>query len=179
MLQSAEQATDETGLVRAAQAGDVAALERLIRRQVRPVRARIQARIPAPDVDDVLQDVLLAAVVAVPTYHAQSAFGTWLLAIAAHKIADYYRQDHREPPCGLLRRARSNRDCRSLAEHHVLADQVLVKLSPRMQAVLVLRLAEERSFADVAERMCVSEDAAKSLYRRAVGKCRSVGADPS
>jgi RNA polymerase sigma-70 factor (ECF subfamily) len=162
----------ESRLLGAAQAGDGAALEQLLLAHRSSVRARVAHHVPAQDVDDVLQEVWLAAVAGLRHFSGASSLRTWLLAIAHHKIADHYRRSGRDEPCGLLPGCRPGQDARARAEQAVLAGQLLAELSPRMRRVLALRLAEGRSFAEVAESLALSEEAAKSLYRRALGKCR-------
>src|SRR5688572_30434542 len=43
-------------------------------------------------VDDVVQDVFLAALNGLATFQGQSSLRTWLLGIARHKIEDVYRR---------------------------------------------------------------------------------------
>lgn len=49
-------------------------------------------RVDAKDVDDVIQDVFVAAWRALPQYNGRSQFRTWLFAIAFNKVRDHYRQ---------------------------------------------------------------------------------------
>jgi RNA polymerase sigma-70 factor, ECF subfamily len=53
--------------------------------------------VPRPDVmEDILQEILLAAWQALPTYRGDSSLQSWILGIARHKIDDYYRRRIRE-----------------------------------------------------------------------------------
>jgi RNA polymerase sigma-70 factor (ECF subfamily) len=53
--------------------------------------------VPRPDViEDILQDILLAAWQALPTYRGDSSLQSWIFGIARHKIDDYYRRRIRE-----------------------------------------------------------------------------------
>ena len=49
---------------------------------------------------------------------------------------------------------------------------VLEQLPQRYQQVLLLRLAEDLGFAQIAERLCLTEEATRSLFRRAVAACK-------
>lgn len=48
-------------------------------------------------VDDVVQDVFLAALNGLPQFQGQSSLRTWMIAIARHKVEDLYRQRLRVP----------------------------------------------------------------------------------
>ena len=44
------------------------------------------------DIEDILQNVMLAVWQSLDRYSAQSSFKTWLFSIAKHKISDFYRE---------------------------------------------------------------------------------------
>jgi len=48
-------------------------------------------------VDDLVQDVFLAAWESLPSYRGDSPVRAWLLGIARHRVGDYYRGRLREP----------------------------------------------------------------------------------
>jgi RNA polymerase sigma-70 factor (ECF subfamily) len=43
------------------------------------------------DIEDILQNTMLAIWQSLDKYSYQSAFKTWIISIAKHKIADFYR----------------------------------------------------------------------------------------
>ena len=49
------------------------------------------ARAPAGTVEDLLQETLMAALKAWPTFDKRSSVQTWLIGILSHKVADLYR----------------------------------------------------------------------------------------
>lgn len=59
------------------------------------VRSRLAPRTDL--VDDLVQDVFLAAWESLAGYHGNSPLRAWLIGIARHKIEDYYRSRLREP----------------------------------------------------------------------------------
>jgi RNA polymerase sigma-70 factor (ECF subfamily) len=83
-------------LMRAAQAGDRAAYERLLREIMPLVRAlsRRRCRNPA-DVEEVVQDTLLTVHRVRHTYDPDRPFGAWLAAIAARRAIDLLRRRQR------------------------------------------------------------------------------------
>jgi RNA polymerase sigma-70 factor (ECF subfamily) len=58
------------------------------------LRRRVVPR--AAVIEDILQEILLAAWQALPTYRGDSSLQSWILGIARHKVDDYYRRRIRE-----------------------------------------------------------------------------------
>jgi len=135
----------------------------------------IYHRLDRPEaVDDLVQDVFLAALTAIATFRVESSLRTWILSIARHKIADYYRSRLRsivfedtdtrsdEPAADL--RIEELVDRRRLEEH---ARAVLSTLSDSYRAVLVCRYWDQRSVAEIAEMSGKSEKSIERLLARA------------
>ena len=66
--------------------------ERLYRDHVRMVRAILLGRVPRQDVDDLVQDVFLAAFRRFSSLRDTAAFGGWIAAIARNRATDHLRQ---------------------------------------------------------------------------------------
>lgn len=88
---SPDAATSDDALVAAAQLGDRAAFERLYERFVRMVHGLLLTRVPLRDVDDLVQDVFLAAYQRLGTLREPRAFGGWLATMARNRAVDYHR----------------------------------------------------------------------------------------
>jgi RNA polymerase sigma-70 factor (ECF subfamily) len=135
----------------------------------------IYHRLDRPEaVDDLVQDVFLAALTAIAAFRVESSLRTWILSIARHKIADYYRARLRsivfedadalsdEPAADL--RIDELVDRRRLEEH---TRAVLSTLSDSYRTVLVCRYWDQRSVAEIAEMSGKSEKAIERLLARA------------
>ncbi len=86
-----------SALMAAAQAGDRAAYERLLRGCVPLVRRVVRRRgTPADRVDDVVQEVLLTVHRMRHTYDPSRPFSAWLCAIARHRAIDGLRRTGRQ-----------------------------------------------------------------------------------
>jgi RNA polymerase sigma-70 factor (ECF subfamily) len=83
---------DESSLVLAAREGDRAAFGGLYARYARMVHGILLARVPANDVDDLVQDVFLRALPRLCDLRDIARFGPWLAAITRNRANDYYRQ---------------------------------------------------------------------------------------
>jgi RNA polymerase sigma-70 factor (ECF subfamily) len=86
---------DLSALMKAAQAGDTAAYERLLHTivpRVRQVVRRQRAFAGREDIEDLVQDVLLSVHAARATYDAGRPFMPWLSAIVRNRLADAARR---------------------------------------------------------------------------------------
>jgi RNA polymerase sigma-70 factor (ECF subfamily) len=81
--------------VAAARAGDRAAFGRLFRRYAPMVHGVLLARVRPSEVDDLMQDVFVAALEKLSGLRDGDAFGPWLGAMAKNRAIDHYRA--REP----------------------------------------------------------------------------------
>ncbi len=82
----------DSSLVLAAREGDRAAFGGLYARYARMVHGILLARVPASDVDDLVQDVFLRALPKLCDLRDAARFGPWLAAITRNRANDYYRQ---------------------------------------------------------------------------------------
>src|SRR5689334_7317997 len=88
----AQAETDVARLVRSAQSGDGDAFAQLYQRFARMVHGVVLARIARTEVDDVVQDVFMAAYQRLGELREPAAFGGWLAAIARNRAADHGRR---------------------------------------------------------------------------------------
>jgi RNA polymerase sigma-70 factor (ECF subfamily) len=88
----APEAVGDSSLVLAARGGDRAAFGGLYARYARMVHGILLARVPASDVDDLVQDVFLRALPRLCDLRDVARFGPWLAAITRNRANDYYRQ---------------------------------------------------------------------------------------
>lgn len=85
----------DSGLVKAAQQGDVLAFDRLVRRHEGALLGFLNARLLSEEAArEVGQECLLAAWEQIQRFNGQSRFKTWLFGIASHKATDYLRKHH-------------------------------------------------------------------------------------
>lgn len=164
--------TDEQ-LVELARHGDRDAFLTLYNRYLKRVYLRVNSRVPsASDAEDVTQEVFLAVVRSLPRFEHRSSFSTWLYTIVNRQIADFYRRmyrsgDHQtssldDPNASELAAAEGEWD------ENVIIQQALQKLPENYQEVILARIADGLSFADIAKQSGKSLEATKSLYRRAI-----------
>ena len=56
------------------------------------VRRFLQTKLAEEAVEEILQDTLLSAFDSLPLYKGEASLTTWLISIARHEVADYYRK---------------------------------------------------------------------------------------
>jgi len=140
--------TDVTRLVRSAQAGDADAFAELYQRFARMVHGVVLARIARTEVDDVVQEVFMAAFERLGELRAPAAFGGWLAAIARNRAADHGRR--LVPVHAVVDAAAPARAHEQAEAHAILA--VIRALPEAYSETLVLRLVEGMTGEELAER---------------------------
>ncbi len=178
-LRASELSAEEQALLGAVLAKDRKAAAEFVSRYADPVYAYVSRRLaPRRDlVEDVVQDVFLAALQKLATFAGQSSIVGWLLGIARHKVEDVYRAKLREPdplpddgdaPPGagstvdpgldeLIDAARAEEKTR----------RILERLPAAYSAALLWRYWEQRSIREMAAQTDKTEKAIERLLARA------------
>lgn len=90
----------EKNLISAAQSGEMAAFDALVREHQAGVRAFFRMRVfDWATADDLAQEVFLTAFKRITTFRADSRFGTWIRGIATNHLRNWHRQ-RRDRPVG-------------------------------------------------------------------------------
>ena len=139
---------DIAPLVRSAQAGDADAFAELYQRFARMVHGVVLARIARTEVDDVVQDVFMAAFERLGELREPAAFAGWLAAIARHKAVDHGR---RLVPVHPVVDTPAPSSAHAQAEAHAIL-AVIRSLPEAYSETLVLRLVEGMTGDEIAER---------------------------
>jgi RNA polymerase sigma-70 factor, ECF subfamily len=168
-------ADSDAQLASRAQQGDREAFIVLYNRYLNKVYGRVQSRIPPEDVEDVVQEIFIAAVRSIKSFEQRSQFSTWLYTIASRQIAEFYRKRNRtisdEQTVSLddiensMAASENNRE---YMDEQMLIKRALEKLPEHYQEIIFLRLIDQLPFADIATKRGQTVEAVKSLYRRAI-----------
>ncbi len=136
------------------------------------VRRRLMPR--AEFVEDVMQEILLAAWQALPNFRQESSLRSWVLGIAHHKLDDYYRRR-------ILETNLSEEDDESeqsiptpafeeqldSAAQQERIEQTLAELPEAYSLALLWRYRDEKSAREMAELTGKTEKAIERLLARA------------
>jgi RNA polymerase sigma-70 factor (ECF subfamily) len=127
-------------------------------------------------VDDILQDVFLAAWDNLASFRGESTLRTWLLSIARHKVEDYYRKRSKDlevpGPEGIeaLEAEFVDLQLEERIDEHWLDEKVqrtLMALPETYSLILLWRYWEKRSTRDIAVATGKTEKAVERLIARA------------
>jgi RNA polymerase sigma-70 factor (ECF subfamily) len=152
-------------------------LEPLVRRYACPLLTFIQRLVgDAHRSEELFQDVFLAVWVKRKQYQFPRPFKPWLYAIAANKCREAARGP--SPPVALslgfppVSADPSPEDCLIATETATLVAQAVTRLPPRQRAVVVLRVWEGLSYAEIAEIVDLSEATARSHMHHGLAALR-------
>jgi RNA polymerase sigma-70 factor (ECF subfamily) len=167
---------EEAELIRAAQTGDRGAFGALYHRYARMVHGILLTRVPHGAVEDLVQDVFLAALPRVASLRDASRFGGWLAAIARNRAADFHRRarpiaeyseetDAREDggPSGKT----------SGAEAMVILDAIR-SLPEAYRETLILRLVEGMTGPEIAAQTGLTHGSVRVNLHRGMQQLRKI-----
>ena len=144
-------------LVVAAQRGDRAAFTRLHALHVRAVHAVLLARVPAGEVDDLVQEVFMTVIARLDDVREPGRFPGWLMAIARNRATDWLRERATRPATTDLddvhdggAGAEPARAGATLEAAEALA--AIRTLPEAYRETLLMRLCEGMSGPEIAER---------------------------
>jgi RNA polymerase sigma factor (sigma-70 family) len=179
----------ERGLIAAVLRKDRKATAEFVSAHVDSVYAYVRHRL-APRlerVDDVVQDVFVAALASLHGFRGTSPLRAWLLGIARHKVEDFYRQRLREPEAlaepgeptepadeGLPIEERIDR-----ARAAEKAQRILRMLPESYGVALLWRYWDNRSVREMAEATGKTEKAIERLLARARARFRELWGEVS
>ena len=149
-------------------------LEDLYREHAAPVWRYVRSRLPGDvDAEDVTSDVFLRAHRSLDRFDpAQGTPRAWLVGIARHAVADWWRKRGREDPVEHLPEAVAAIDPTAARDDVDDVRRRLAVLSARELEAVQLRFAAELPSAEVGAALGISAPAARMLVHRAVQKLR-------
>ena len=168
-------ASDEH-LIQRFKAGDLDAFNLLYERHAPRVINRVRFVVPESDIEDVTQEVFVAALKSLDSFRGDALFSTWLRTLTNYKVAEYYRRRNRK----------QDPQETSLTEAEILPDEgdgvaleeriamrnALLSLPEKYREIILMRVSEEMRFEEIAKTLGINLEAAKSLFRRAVASLR-------
>ncbi|MFO0555507.1 MAG: sigma-70 family RNA polymerase sigma factor [Polyangiaceae bacterium] len=165
--------TPSTETLSRAQAGDPAAMERLLA-EVAPVVQRFGLRLcgASADADDVLQDTLLTVATHVAEFEGRASFSSWLFALVRSACTRRRRGLKNQPPVDseamveMPDLAASPEDLASAEELRVALGRGLASLPYEQREAVLLRDVEGLTAPEAAEAIGISVEALKSRLHR-------------
>lgn len=139
------------------------------------LRRYLMAKLPEAEVEEILQDTFLSAFDSLPLYRGESSVDTWLISIARHEVADFYRKRYVRSAVEKTAPLFENIVSEVLSPEFVMEKNKIEKrffstyrtLSKQYQDVLSYRYELSMSVKEIAARMGLSFKATESLLFRA------------
>jgi RNA polymerase sigma-70 factor (ECF subfamily) len=172
-----------SALMAAAQGGDSAAYQTLLRESIPLIRAIARRRgLPADRIDDVVQDVLLTVHRARHTFDPSRSFTAWLSVIADRRAIDVFRRMRRKDlrevhaPIAYQAHVDPTADPTSAlvrVDAAGIVDGAIASLPERQREAVQRLVLEEGSLADVAAETRRSKGSLKVNLHRALKTLRT------
>jgi RNA polymerase sigma-70 factor, ECF subfamily len=172
---AAPQTASDELLIQQFQEGDSAAFNELYQRHVGSIYRRVRFVVPEADVEDVTQEVFLAALRSLPSFRGEAQFSTWLRTLTRNKVAEYYRKRGRKqqaPEVPLSDTVPDRQRSAAGMEERIVLRNALREMPGQYQEVILLRFAEGLQFNEIASVTGQSLEATKSMFRRAMTALR-------
>lgn len=171
------QDTSDELLIQHFKDGSRDAFDLLYYRHLPKVHKRVRYVIPEDDVEDVTQEIFIAALNSLSSFRGDAKFSTWLRTLTNHKVAEFYRKRTRkqEPPLSPLSDASAHTtgSTSKTLEERVYLQRALQSLPDNYREIILLRFAEDLQFNEIAELTSQNLEATKSLFRRAIAALRT------
>lgn len=157
--------------MRAALAGNASAYTTLFEELSRALRAQVSNALRRAgrgngDIEDVVQEALLAVHLKRHTWDAARPFAPWVKAVAHYKLIDTLRRKRVEISIDDL--GDTIADAPSNASDHGDAEKLVSRLNPRQQAIVRAISIDGRAPAEVAATLEMSEGALRVALHRAL-----------
>jgi len=136
------------------------------------VRKRLIPRVEM--IDDLMQEILLAAWEGLPKFRGDASLRSWILGIARHKVDDFYRRrlrdseitEENEPSVEPVLEPALDRHLDAAAEQERV-ERTLALLPEAYAMALIWRYRDEKSVREMAELSGKTEKAVERLLARA------------
>jgi RNA polymerase sigma-70 factor (ECF subfamily) len=160
---------DEAGILALLKLGDTAAVKLWYDEYAPDVARFISAKIDQPaDVEELTQEVFMNALRQLPLFRGGSSLLTWMLSIASHEVADYYRKKYAKKalktfPLGEMLVKDDIKDIEYTTEK---VKQVLQTMTPKYRALVMAKYVDMLSVQEIAGQLQRSIKAVESdLFR--------------
>lgn len=159
-----------SGLMRAAQDGDRRSYRVLLGETERWLRRYFVRRIPAEQMDDLVQEVLMSLHKKLASYDPARAFLPWLAAIARYRWVDHLRKVYRSNETGIEGHDLAQSPDQEVAAARISLDRLLALLPKGQARAIELVKIEGQSVKDAARLCGQSEPLVKVNVHRGLKK---------
>ncbi|MBY0428986.1 MAG: sigma-70 family RNA polymerase sigma factor [Alphaproteobacteria bacterium] len=162
-------------LLRAGIAGDKSSYMRFLSEISPLLRRMIAAKVPAADVEDVLQEVLISVHKARHTYDGERPVMPWLAAITHFRMTDYLRKHYasmKHQTTDIAELEESLADVTQSDDGNENIEALLKDVPEKQKRILTMMHVEGFTARQVGEKLNMNESAVKVAAHRALKKIR-------
>lgn len=150
--------------------GDLAAFKRFYRKYQPRLKAIVSSKVSnSADVEEIVQDAFINFLDALPLYQGKAKLYTYLVSIAKHEVADYYRKKYAKKALKYVPFIDKGytQDLFTNHETRQAVNQTLNQLLPEQRRLIIWKYQENLSVKKIADQLDVSIKAAESRLFRA------------
>jgi RNA polymerase sigma factor (sigma-70 family) len=160
--------SEDDKLVSKIKDGDKQSFDTLIRAYFPRTYRKVLKLVPAEDAEDVTQDIFLNLVRSIDNFEGKSAFATWFNRIVANRVADYHRKMFRQKSRFISEDEMMKHEPLQEDDTILEMDDLLKNLPQHYREVILMKLYDNLSFAEIASTLQMTYEAARSRYRRGI-----------
>jgi RNA polymerase sigma factor (sigma-70 family) len=138
-----------------------------------PVLSFLRSMVGPDDADDCFQETFIAAMRAYDRLDGQHP-RAWVMTIARRKAIDHYRARKRRPTPSDQLPEQPTHD-RTIADRETELWDAVRALPPKQRAAVSMRYAADLGYAEIADALDCSEDAARRSVHEGLKRLRSEG----
>lgn len=155
--------------------GDKVAYQQFLLALIPVLRGRTRRKLPDPDVEDVVQEILISVHKARHTYDGKRPVMPWVMAIARYRIANHLRKMYSRKAHQLLDiddLKETLADVTNPAPGNEVGEELLSGVPEREQKILTLMHVQGFTAKETGEQLGMKESAVKVAALRAIKKIR-------
>ena len=176
MVTSLDKYNEFAELLRAGNSGDQASYHHFLNEISPQLRRMIHMKVPASDVEDVLQEVLISVHKARHTYDGKRPIMPWLAAITHFRVTDYLRKHY----AAMKHQTVDIEDMKEFLADVTQGDtapegieELLKDVPEKQKRILIMMHVEGFTARQVGEKLNMNESAVKVAAHRALKKIRA------
>lgn len=170
---------EDLDLINRTNAGEREAFNELVTKYQKPLYSLLYRMVSnQDDASDLLQKTFVKAFVGLGFFERRSSFKTWLYQIAINLAKNVYRDRSKAVHIPIdeviVKRDPRTLDALIQKESRFLLRQALAGLPDKQRMTVMLRVQEDRKFAEIADIMKCSLGTAKANYHHGVQKLKTL-----
>ncbi|MCE2926201.1 MAG: sigma-70 family RNA polymerase sigma factor [Rickettsiales bacterium] len=175
MVASENKYAEISALMLAGLDGDQAAYGKFLSTIAPMLRRMVSRKLSQPDVEDVVQEILISIHKARHTYDGKRPIMPWLYSIATFRITDHLRKHYsqmRHQSVDIADFENILSDVTEEASNHESIEELLENVPEKHKRILTLMHVEGYTAKEVGKKMGMNESAVKVAAHRAIKKIR-------